>query len=244
MMRKRKTNISISFLTVLFTVSVACMMLTSCRYIKLSGPSSPAKEKKQTIDHYKDPLSAIKGPYDGTEDSDWLQSVVKTAEVMTGNQFTYDRKGIAKTLDKALKGNRHADCAHLISWALQDYGVLDTGENFYSDSSGSLSCGKDSSVYTHLEERCEIIDVGDISCSETEKLKEILHVGDICCYNKHMNVVAGINAKGNILYYDAGLVPTKKKSGKIYYTEKLNSPFARKSPTFKRYKLYTIIRIK
>ena len=59
-----------------------------------------------------------------------------------------------------------------------------------------------------------------------------------------MNVVAGISKKGDILYYDAGLVPTRKESGKIYYTEKLAKPFSRNTLKFKKYKLSTIIRLK
>ena len=181
---------------------------------------------------------------DPTPDSKWLQTIVKTAGVMSENRFTYDRNNIEKTLDKALAGNRHADCAHLISWSLQEYGILDKGEHFYSDSEGSLSCHADSPVYTHLKSKCDIIETGGISCSDTRKLKEILQVGDICCYNKHMNVFAGINEKGDILYYDAGLVPTKKEGGKIYYTDKLTRPFTRKTKTFKKYRLCTIIRIR
>ncbi len=222
-------------------IAASCLLLTACGAKK---QKEPPKTEEKSISHYEEALSDIDGAYDGTEDSEWLKSVVKTAGVMADNRFSYDRGGIKSTLDKALDDNRHGDCAHLISWALQDYGILESGETFYSNSSGNLSCSKDSPVYDHLKKRCDIIDAGGIRCSDTEKLKSILHPGDICCYNLHMNVVAGIDEKGNILYYDAGLVPTEKEGKKIYYTEKLTRPFSRKTPAFKRYRLYTIIRIK
>lgn len=229
------------FLLNLILISAAYGM--SIGHSHKNDPASVAKEKA-TIDHYQDALSAIEDSYDGTKYSEWLQAVQKTAKVMSDNHFTYNRKGIKSTLDDALKDNRHGDCAHLISWALQEYGILDAGETFYSDSNGSLSCKKDSKTFAHLNEKCEIIDAGGISCSDIKKLKDILHVGDICCYNKHMNVIAGINEKGDILYYDAGLVPTEKKEGKIYYTEKLTLPFPRKTKTFRKYKLHTVIRVR
>lgn len=131
----------------------------------------------------------------------------------------------------------------MISWSLQEYGILKKGQTFYSKKNGSLSCKEESKCYKKLKKGCEIIDAGGISCAETEKLKDILHVGDICCYNLHMNVVAGVDDQGNILYYDAGLVPTEKKKGKKWYTQKLAEPFTRKSTRFKMYKLYTIIRV-
>ena len=59
-----------------------------------------------------------------------------------------------------------------------------------------------------------------------------------------MNVIAGINNKGDILYYDAGLVPTEKEGEKIYYTEKITMPFPRKTKTFQKYKLHTVIRVR
>lgn len=219
-------------------LTVFCILMTACESKHFSS-----WEDKSNKEYSKATLSDIDGAYDGTGDNSWLQALQKTAQVMSENHFTYDRKGIKKTLNEALEGNRHGDCAHLISWSLQEYGILEPGEHFYSNSKGSLSCSTDSSPYAHLEEKCTIIDVGGISCSDVRKLKDLLHIGDICCYNKHMNVVAGINKKGDILYYDAGLVPTKKSNGKIYYTEKLSWPFSRKTKTFKKYKLYTIIRI-
>ncbi len=231
----------IIFILNLFLISAAYAVAT--RYIPGKNPSSEGRTE-QHVDHYRDTLSGIDGSYDGTGGSGWLQVIVKTARVMSDNRFTYDRKNIESTLDKALEGNRHADCAHLISWSLQEYGILDKEEHFYSDSKGSISCHEDSPVYIHLNSKCDIIETGGISCSDTEKLKEILHVGDICCYNKHMNVVAGIDKKGDILYYDAGLVPTKKEGKKIYYTDKLTRPFSRKTKTFRKYRLCTIIRIK
>ncbi len=236
----RRNHPVIIFILNIIMISAACAMITGCH----PGKSPASSAGKQSTDHYRDSLSVIEVPYNGTEDSDWLLAVKKTAKVMTDNHFTYDRKGIKSTLNKASEDNRHGDCAHLISWALQDYGILDDGETFYSNSKGSLSCGRDSSTYAHLEENCDIIETGGISCSDTKALKEILHPGDICCYNKHMNVVEGIDKKGNILYYDAGLVPTEKEDGKIYYTDKLTKPFSRKTITFKRYKLHTIIRIR
>lgn len=232
-------NHSVIYLKNIFIITILIILLTSCK-----TEHSSSRKYNSDRDYSKATLSDIDGAYDGTGDSNWLQALQKTARAMSDNHFTYDRKEIKKTLDKALEGNRHGDCAHLISWSLQEYGILEPGEHFYSNSKGSLSCSKDSSPYAHLEEKCDIIDVEGISCSDVNKLKDLLHVGDICCYNKHMNVIAGINKEGDILYYDAGLVPTKKSKGKIYYTEKLAQPFPRKTVTFKKYKLYTIIRIK
>ena len=233
-------NLRLIYLRIILIIVILCVLLASCD----STQHSSSRKEKNDKDYSKATLSEIEGAYDGTEDNSWLQAVQKTAQVMCDNHFTYNRKGIKNILDKALDGNRHGDCAHLISWSLQEYGVLEPGEHFYSASSGSLSCSRDSSPFAHLEEKCDIIDVEGISCSDVNKLKDTLHVGDICCYNLHMNVVAGINKKGDILYYDAGLVPTKKSKGKIYYTDKLSRPFSRKTVTFKKYKLYTIIRVK
>ena len=234
-------------LIALLTLSMIMFSFTAChssasKFSKKKPKNTQSKEEK--VDVEKDSLSKIQGPYDGTEDSPWLQAVKKTGKCMADNQFQYNTSGIRSTLDKAVDSNRHGDCAHLVSWALQEYGILKKGQTFYSKRNGSLSCKKDSSCYKKLKKGCEIIDAGGISCAETEKLKELLHVGDICCYNLHMNVAAGVDSQGNILYYDAGLVPTEKRKGKKWYTQKLAEPFARKTARFKKYKLYTIIRVR
>lgn len=242
-----KRNWYYFYIIVLLILSMIMISFTACR----SSASLSSKKnknvnqsKKTKVDIEKDSLSNIQSPYDGTEDSPWLQAVKKTGKYMADNQFQYNTSGIRNTLDKAVDGNRHGDCAHLVSWALQEHGTLEEGQTFYSKKDGSLSCKKDSNCYKKLKKGCEIIDTGGISCAETEKLKELIHVGDICCYNLHMNVAAGVDDQGNILYYDAGLVPTEKKNGKKYYTQKLAEPFARKTSRFKKYKLYTIIRVR
>ena len=214
-MRIKKLSDNTVLISILIIIALS-LLLSSCNSEKVKNQKEKLSEEIKSVDFSEDSLSSIDYTYDGTKDSAWLQAVQNTGRVMSENQFTYDRKGIKKSLEQALDGNRHGDCAHLVSWSLQEYGILEKGEHFYSNSSGSLSCSKDSSVYSQLKDKCEIIDTGGISCSDTEKLKEILHVGDICCYNLHMNVVAGISKKGDILYYDAGLVPTRKESGKIY----------------------------
>ena len=230
---------------VLLTLSMIMLSLAACH-----SPASVSSKKntnqtqsEEKVDIEAEALSEIKGPYDGTQDSPWLQALHKTAASMADNHFQYNTSGIRSSLDKAIDGNRHGDCAHLISWSLQEYGILKKGQTFYSKKNGSLSCKEESKCYKKLKKGCEIIDAGGISCAKTEKLKDILHVGDICCYNLHMNVVAGVDDQGNILYYDAGLVPTEKKKGKKWYTQKLAEPFTRKSTRFKMYKLYTIIRV-
>ena len=69
----------------------------------------------------------------------------------------------------------------------------------------------------------------------------MLKVGDICCYNKHMNVVAGLDHDGNVLYYDAGLTPVEGHKPGGRYTDQLTEPYPR--PTSHN-KLYTIIRLR
>ena len=194
---------------VLLTLSMIMLSLAACH-----SPASVSSKKNtnqtqsdEIVDIEAEALSEIKGPYDGTQDSPWLQALHKTAASMADNHFQYNTSEIRSSMDKAIDGNRHGDCAHLISWSLQEYGILKKGQTFYSKKNGSLSCKEESKCYKKLKKGCEIIDAGGISCAETEKLKDILYVGDICCYNLHMNVVAGVDDQGNILYYDAGLVP-------------------------------------
>lgn len=139
-------NHFIVYLRNILIITILIILLTSCKSKHLSS-----RKDNSDRDYSKATLADIDGAYDGTEDSSWLQVLKQTARVMSDNHFTYDRKGIKKTLDKALDGNRHGDCAHLISWSLQEYGILEPGEHFYSNSSGSLSCSKDSSPYAHLE---------------------------------------------------------------------------------------------
>lgn len=224
-------------LLVLFLVFLL-VSLSACG--KKVTPKELKMETKVIIDSSLT-LDQIGTAYDGTDDSAWLQSLKAVAEDMVDSGFTYNLSGIKKTLSKAKDGNRHGDCAHLISWALQNYGVLEEGQNFYSKKKGVLSCKKDGKTYKNLTEHAEIISVDGIDCKDQEALKKVLKVGDICCYSKHMNVVAGLNKKGNVIYYDAGLTPVDTHKQKGQYTDKLKKPYSR--PNMNN-RLYTIIRLK
>lgn len=188
----------------------------------------------KTLDQYQ-------GAYDATNDLELLQTVKKVAGQMVENEFIYSTSGVGKSLEDAIDGNHHGDCAHLVCWSLQDMGILTEKQTFYSKKDGSLSCKKDSKVYKALEKKATIIKIDPIKGSDQEALKKVLKAGDICCYKLHMNVVAGVNKKGNVIYYDGGLTPVEKHKRDKRYLEDLEKPYGR--PNMKN-TLYTIIRLK
>ena len=104
-----KRNWYYFYIIVLLILSMIMISFTACR----SSASLSSKKnknvnqsKKTKVDIEKDSLSNIQSPYDGTEDSPWLQAVKKTGKYMADNQFQYNTSGIRNTLDKAVDGNR------------------------------------------------------------------------------------------------------------------------------------------
>ena len=236
-----------TFFKICLAVAVLCL-IAACHNPDGNNKEnkSESKKKEETIKKQEKvdvslPLEQLPQPYDGTEDCEYLKAVQNVAKTMVKNDFTYDLSGIRTSLDKAVEKNHHGDCAHLLVWALQDINVLDKNQTFYAKKKGILSCKKDGKTYKRLTEAADIIEIDGIPFSKQEDLKKVLKTGDICCYNKHMNVVAGLDEKGNILYYDAGLTPVEGHRAGGKFTEALTKPYPRPKS---RNKLYTIIRLK
>ena len=121
------------------------------------------------------------------------------SEIRKGTwNYGYDN---AESFEEEKKGKRMLTTAQMVTWALRDMGVFDTGDGFTTQGNGSISFAGGGS--SKIRKYCETI-----SCYKTVsqlKKEDTLQMGDICLYADHINVYAGDGK-----WYDA-----KKDSGKI-----------------------------
>lgn len=175
----------------------------------------------------------------------WIKCVRSVASTIYSSKFKYSTSGVKTTLSAAKKNNKKSDCAHLISWALQEFGAIKDGNTLYSKSSDDTVLHYSSSnTKKQLSQNATIIKV-NVPASNEKKLKSVLRVGDICCYNNHMNVVAGVDADGHILFYDGGkYATTNTNSAGGTFKEIIKKPRKRLDENFKSKTLLRIIRLK
>lgn len=111
----------------------------------------------------------------------------------------------------AVKHKRRADCAHYVSWCLQEYGILDKGDTFYVKSSGSIR----KKGFKSFGSKVKVIRMNK-RCSSAH-----LEPGDVVCWKNpgHLNIYVGRSSSGKRLWYDGGKVSTKNNKNGSRYTK-------------------------
>lgn len=184
-------------------------------------------------------LSAASDSVHGAEKytyEDWRRSLDKVAENLEKDHFYYSVNGAKGTYAKSKANRRVTNCAVYVSWALQDFGILKTGQVFWIDKGGAIR-GKNKRCITK-NKKVRILH------PNKKATKAGLQKGDICGWSSHIHtaVYAGKDANGNLLWYSAGRDGGVKKNGKWYFKGKKIKAKTRA----KRYngKISTVIRIK
>ena len=91
-------------------------------------------------------------------------------------------------------------------------GLLKPGQLLYGNSKGSITY-RGTGTKKKILKKYRLINVGKTPAEYEEKLKP----GDICFFNLHTNIFAGTNAKGQMIWWDAGKKATNTgKDGGTY----------------------------
>ena len=121
-------------------------------------------------------------PADSAKMARWMSICSSMADNIEKKHFVYSNGGTARTYNSAVKRSRRSNCALYVSWCLQKYGALGSGQTFYIHR-GSSSIRKN---FGHWKE------------------------GDVVLWSGlgHTNIYAGKNSSGERLWFDAGKAAT------------------------------------
>lgn len=61
----------------------------------------------------------------------WMSICSSMADNIEKKHFVYSNGGTARTYNSAVKRSRRSNCALYVSWCLQKYGALGSGQTFY-----------------------------------------------------------------------------------------------------------------
>lgn len=150
----------------------------------------------------------VKAATDNDNYQEWMNVCHNMLVNFKEHHFRYGTR-TKSSYESALKKKRRADCAHYVSWCLQQYGVLDKGDTFYVTSSGRLR----KKGFHSFGSKAKVIRVNRRCC------KTDLQPGDVVCWKHpgHVNIYAGRSSSGKRLWYDGGKVSTKgNHSGSRY----------------------------
>lgn len=142
--------------------------------------------------------SALAAPAQAhAEESDnmdrWMSVCQKMADNIEKKHFVYGNGGIKKTYSSAVRSRRRSNCALYVSWCLQEYGALKSGQTFYY--TGSIHKN-----FSHWSSKVKVIRVNKRASRVN------LQKGDIVLWRgmRHVNIYAGKSSSGKRLWYDCG----------------------------------------
>lgn len=171
----------------------------------------------------------------------FLNSCKKIANIIMtdGNWIYYSGTGMKKSFVEARDYTpRQTSCANFVNFCMQEFGTLEPGMAFYSNSKGQLvyqgSASKKAATKAMVEKNYDIIKLGGVKA-----VKAGLQPGDICLYKGHTNVFAGLDSKGVPTWYDGGRNSTsdgKPQSG--YFTHMYRTSYLNSLP------VYIVLRLK
>lgn len=129
----------------------------------------------------------------------WLNICETLGDNLKKRHFIYSNSRTKSTYKAALKKRRRSNCALYVSWCLQQYGAIKSGQTFYVRRSGSIHKN-----FRKWGSKVKVIHVNK-KCSSAN-----LEAGDIVCWAgiAHTNIYAGKNNSGDRLWYDAGKAST------------------------------------
>lgn len=128
----------------------------------------------------------------------WMDVCSDVADTLEKRDFVYSNGGTKSTLSSAIKYRKRSNCALYVSWCLQRYGALRSGQTFYIRR-GSSHIHKNFSRWN--SKRVNVIRVN--KRASRVNLKK----GDVVVWSSmgHVNIYAGTSSKsGDRLWYDAG----------------------------------------
>lgn len=172
--------------------------------------TSPSTQKPQTT-----PATAAAKPVAKAEKKDretnldrWLDVCETIGDNLKKRHFIYSNSRTKSTYKAALSRRKRSNCALYVSWCLQEYGALKSGQTFYVRGSGSIRKN-----FRKWGSKVKVIRVNK-RCPSAN-----LQAGDVVCWSglAHVNVYAGKNKDGDRLWYDAGKAATYSgRSGSRY----------------------------
>lgn len=172
-----------------------------------SGSTSGKKSKAQTT---KEKTEAAKQAAEDAKlgTSTAGRKLMTAAEELAGkleaNKFVYSKKN-QSTYAKALKKDKHVDCAKYVSWAMQSAGLLKSGKTFYLRNGVIKGSGK--SAVTN-NSKLKITKVSDNVANLVKKGK--LVPGDIIGPDYLHTLIYQGKRDGKYYYYSVGKGTTKK----------------------------------
>ena len=131
----------------------------------------------------------------------WMSICSSMADNIEKKHFVYSNGGTARAYNSAVKRSRRSNCALYVSWCLQKYGALGSGQTFYIRR-GSSSIRKN---FGHWKKKkVQVIRVN--KRASRVNLKK----GDVVLWSGlgHTNIYAGKNSSGERLWFDAGKAAT------------------------------------
>lgn len=144
---------------------------------------------------------------------DRLSLLVKartTADYITNHKFVYSQD-VEATWDRA-KEKKKCNCSAYVCYCLQQLGILKKGQLLYGNRSSGITY-RGAGTKRQIKKYYKIIKVGKTPAEYKDKMKP----GDICLYRLHTNIFAGINKKGEMIWWDAGKKATNTgKDGGTY----------------------------
>lgn len=172
--------------------------------------------------------------YDNTY-SCWFDALNKVANNVEDKGFWYSNSNNSRSYSGALKNHKVTNCARYVSWALQEFKIIDKHTVFWIKKGGGIG-GNASSI--RKNSKLTILHPGKRAA------KCGLKPGDICGWKnfQHTAVYAGKDSKGNMLWYSAGRDGCKKSGSKYYF--KAGRIIARKRAARYDGTISTVIRIK
>ncbi len=173
-----------------------------------SSSSSGKKSKAQITKEKNDDIKqAAEDAKNGTSAAGrkLMDEAVVLAGKLEANKFVYSKKN-QPTYAKALKKDKHVDCAKYVSWAMQAAGLLPSGKTFYLQNGVIKGSGK---AAVTKNSKLKITKVNDTVANLVKKGK--LVPGDIIGPNYlHTLIYQGIR-DGKYYYYSVGTSTTKNK---------------------------------
>lgn len=127
----------------------------------------------------------------------WMSICDNMASNIEKKHFTYSNSRTKNTYSSAVRSGKHSNCALYVSWCLQQYGALKSGQTLYIRR-GSSHIRKN---FKHWNKnKVQVIRVNKRASSVN------LQKGDIILWSGigHTNIYAGRSASGERLWYDAG----------------------------------------
>lgn len=143
---------------------------------------------------------------DGMDRYDILVQAKKTAAEVEKLKFRYSNPGTLKFWEGAKKVKK-VNCALYVSLVLQQIGALRPGQSFYCNANGDIRFNGDG-CEKEIRKKFKFLK-GDNK--KPADLKKELVAGDIILYKSHVNIFAGIDKEGKMVWYDAGKASTDTK---------------------------------